>query len=222
MATTPPWSHSTLTSFETCPRRYYQTKVTREIKEPQTEATIWGNTVHQALENRAKSGQPLPEAIKSYEPLVDKIIAREGRRLVEEKMAIDSNFAPADWGKSWARGIVDLGIVDTKKAYLFDWKTGKRKADSDQLKLMGLLAMHTYPWVEEVKTGFVWLKDNKIDQEVFTREQIPVLWMDFLPRVQRMENAYSKDRWEPKPSGLCKAWCPCTGCEFNGRRSGKG
>jgi CRISPR/Cas system-associated exonuclease Cas4 (RecB family) len=221
MANMPPWSHSTLTSYETCPRRYYLTKVTRTVTEPQTEATIWGNSVHQALEKRAKTGEALPIAIKAYEPIVDKILNRDGRRLVEEKMAIDESFQPAQWSKSWCRGIVDLGIVDTKTAYMFDWKTGKRKPDSEQMKLMALLTLHTYPYIEKVKTSFIWLKDGKIDQDVFTREQIPTLWQDFIPRVNRLANAYEKERWEPKPSGLCGSWCPCTGCEFNGRRSGK-
>ena len=218
MPSMPPWSHSTLTSYETCPRRYYQTKVSREIKEPPTEATKWGNTVHQALENRARDGVPLPEVMQSYEPIVSKIISLDGRRLVEERMSVDKNFNVTEWATSWCRGIVDIGIIGLKSGFLFDWKTGKRKVDSDQLKLMALLAMHTYPYIDKVKTGFVWLKDNKLDSEVFTREQVPIIWREFLPRVKRLENAYDKNKWEPKPSGLCKGWCPCTSCEFNGKK----
>ena len=59
------WSYSALTAFETCPRRFELTRVTRQVKEPQTEATIWGNEVHKALELFAKDGKPLPKNLKS-------------------------------------------------------------------------------------------------------------------------------------------------------------
>lgn len=217
----PPWSHSTLTSFETCPKRHYLTKVTYEVVEPQTEATKWGNTVHKALEMRALNGDPLPLAINKYEPLVDKIVQSSGDLVVEHKMAIDKSFAPTEWKTSWARGIVDIGKIKSSTAALFDWKTGKRKVDSDQMKLMALLTMQTYENVDQVETGFVWLKENKIDRQKFTREQIPDILSEFLPRVARLEKAYEKNDWKPKPSGLCKAWCPCTGCSFNGKYKGK-
>ena len=45
-----PWSYSALTSYETCPKRYQLTRVTKQVTEPQTEATRWGNEVHKALE----------------------------------------------------------------------------------------------------------------------------------------------------------------------------
>ncbi len=217
MSDIPPWSHSTLTSFETCARRHYLTKVAREIKEPQTEATIWGNFVHKSLEERVRDDKPLPESIKGYEPIVFKVSNTNGEKLVEHKLALDANFQPTAWQGSWGRGIVDLGILRESSAVMLDWKTGKRKTDSDQLKLMALLAMHTYPQVDKVMTGFVWLKDNKVDKQVFTRQQIGELWQDFLPRVRRLEAAYKQNKWPPKPSGLCKSWCPCTGCEFNGK-----
>ena len=43
---TKPWSYSSLTSYETCPRRYDLVRNKRVVKEPPTEATIWGNKVH--------------------------------------------------------------------------------------------------------------------------------------------------------------------------------
>lgn len=210
------WSYSTLTSYETCPRRHYLTKVARTVTEPQTEAIVWGNTVHKALETRANTGAELPVVIKPYEQLVDSIRSAPGELVVERKFAIDKQFKPTEWKTSWARGIVDIGVINGNKASLFDWKTGKVKPDSDQMKLMALLTMATYDQITVVDTAFVYLKHNHIDKENFTRDQVPDLWNEFLPRVTRMEKAYEQDKWEPKPSGLCRSWCPCTGCEFNG------
>jgi hypothetical protein len=542
MGVMPPWSYTALTAHETCPRRYYLTRVAKQVIEPQTEATIWGNRVHNALEKRAKGEAPLPPELQQYEKYIEKILSREGKRIVEQRMTIDRNFRPTDWGSktAWCRGIVDIGVVGSETAYLLDWKglaldtelptpsgwttmrdvkvgdvlfgadgrpcsvvgksdvhyrdcyrltfddtttvvcddehlwevngevlptaeiakslirygqkwravrlaapletcavdlpihpyvlglwlgdgkhtsgeickpdefvwekvrslgyelssdassggrtrahtvygirghlgdlgvlrnkhipaaylrasvaqrvellrglmdsdgnanptrkqavfttcskqlsddviellcslgqrplqsstrqsgfgkvvtaypisfrpqnglnpfslprkaerilptwgrghsfrrvivsaeriptvptqciavdspdhtylctkkmlvthnTGKRKVDSDQLKLFAAMAFAHYPWVEKVVTGFIWLKEGKFDKESFTREQVPDIWNEFLPRVKRVELAYEQDKWPAKPSGLCKAWCPAGKplCEFCGR-----
>lgn len=215
-----PWSYSALTAFETCPRRYQLTRVTKEVIEKQTEATIWGNKVHKALELFAKGEKPLPDDLKHYERYVRKIQAYEGKRVVEERMAIDANFRPTTWMAKnvWCRGIIDIGVVGSDTAYLLDWKTGKRKPDSDQLMLFAALAFTHYPWIDNVVTGFIWLKEGKFDKQKFTRNQIPEIWNVFLPRVTRLAHAYDDDKWIAKPSGLCKNWCPVgrSLCEFCG------
>lgn len=217
----PPWSYSSLTAFETCPKRYYLTRVAKKVVEPQTEATIWGNKVHGCLEARIKSGTALPEYLQAYEPMAAKIASREGKRIVEERMTLDRNFRPTKWtdATAWCRGIIDVGVVGSETATLLDWKTGKRKLDSDQLKLFAGFAFAHYPWVQKVKTGFIWLKENLIDKETFTREQIGDIWNEFIPRVQRLEIAYTEDKWPAKPSGLCRSWCPVgkANCDFCGK-----
>ena len=215
-----PWSYSALTAFETCPRRYELTRVTKEVVEKQTEATLWGNKVHKALEDFANGAKPLPDDLKRYEKYVKKIFTYEGKRVVEQRMAIDKNFRPTKWMAKdvWCRGIIDIGVVGSDVAYLLDWKTGKRKPDSDQLKLFAALAFAHYPWVDKIVTGFIWLKDLQFDKEVFTRDQIPDIWDEFFPRLKRLEQAYTNDKWIAKPSGLCKNWCPVgrSLCEFCG------
>jgi hypothetical protein len=217
---TKPWSYSALTAFETCPKRFQLTRVTKQVFEPQTEATVWGNKVHKALELFAKTGSPLPADMKAYERYVKKIQAYEGKRVVEERVALDKNLRPTKWMAKdvWVRGVIDIGVVGSEKAYLLDWKTGKRKPDSDQLKLFAALAFAMYPWVDEVVTGFIWLKDRQFDKEKFTREQLPEIWNEFLPRLNRLALAYDQDKWLPKPSGLCRSWCPVGKklCEFCG------
>lgn len=214
------WSYSALTAFETCPRRFQLTRVTKQVREPQTEATVWGNKVHKALEDFAKSGKPLSPDLKKYEKYVKKIQSYEGKRVVEERVALDRNFRQTTWMAKdvWVRGIIDIGVVGSEKAYLLDWKTGKRRPDSNQLKLFAALAFAMYPWIDKVVTGFIWLKSGEFDKEVFTRDQLPEIWNEFLPRLSRVAIAYDQDKWTPKPSGLCKNWCPVgrQHCEFCG------
>lgn len=218
----PAWSFSALSAFETCGLRYFKTRVSKEIVEPQTEATLWGNQVHKAFEDRFKNKAPLPDYMKAYEPLVSKLMLQHGVRLVEEQMAITKNFRPCEWRAkdAWVRAIVDFGIVGPKKALFIDWKTGKRKPDSTQLMLSAAIGFAHYPFLESITTGFFWFKDRKTDKETFTREQLPQLWGEFLPRVQRLEGAYADDKWHPKPSGLCAKWCPVpkSHCEYSGKQ----
>lgn len=214
------WSYSALTAYETCPRRFQLTRVTKQVVEPQTEATIWGNKVHKALELFAKGEKPLPPDLQKYERYVKKILSYEGKRVVEERIALDKNFRPTKWMAKdvWVRGIIDIGVVGSEKAYLLDWKTGKRRPDSNQLKLFAALAFAIYPWVDKVTTGFIWLKSAEFDKEVFTRDQLPEIWDEFFPRLDRLAISYRDDKWTPKPSGLCKNWCPVgrSNCEFCG------
>ena len=220
MELTKPWSYSALTAFETCPKRYQITRVTKQIVEPQTEATRWGNKVHKALEQYAKGEKPLPPDLEEYGRYVRKIQAIEGRRVVEQRVALTKDFRQTKWmaKDGWVRGIIDIGVVGSETAYLLDWKTGKHRPDSDQLKLFAALAFAMYPWIDNVVTGFIWLKVEKFDKEKFSREQLTDIWNDFMPRLNRLAIAYDGDKWLPKPSGLCKNWCPVGRnlCEFCG------
>ena len=209
----PAWTYSQLDKFETCPRQFYHVRVKKDFPEPPTEATIWGERVHKALELRVKEGTPLPEGMTQWEGIANKFAGLAGEKYCELQMAVDKNFQPADWNNAWSRGIADLLIVNGDKAAIFDHKTGRRKP-TEQLMLYAGYTFAMFPDVDYVTTGFVWLKDKKIDKQEFTREQVSEIWLEFLPRVRKLEMAYEKDNWPCRPSGLCHGWCPAKSCEF--------
>jgi hypothetical protein len=207
------WTYSSLEKFETCPRQYYHVRVKRDVKEPPTDATKWGEEVHTAMEHRVLNGTPLPEGMTQWEPLANKIEKLPGVKLCEQQMALDINFQPTDWKNSWTRGIADVLVVHGNNAVVLDHKTGKRKL-TDQLALYAGYTFAYYPEVSTVTTGFIWLKDKKVDKEQFKREDVPAIWAKFLPKVRKLESAYDRDAWPCRPSGLCKGWCPVKQCEF--------
>jgi len=218
MGTMKPWSYSSLTAFESCPRKYNIVRNLKEVVEPTGEAQRWGSWVHEQLEVHLRDGVPLPASLTYLQPLLDKINAWTGTPLVEHQMAVSGSFEPAVWDNCWARGIVDYAKVKPNKAVMLDWKTGKRKTDSDQLKLFAAFGFTHYPSVDKITTGFVWLKENKLDTEVFTRSQLPGIWQEFIGRAKRLQLAFENDRWPANPSGLCRAWCAVgrARCEFCG------
>jgi hypothetical protein len=209
----PAWTFSQLEKFETCPKQFYHVRVAKDVIEPQTEATLWGSKVHTAMEDRIRDGTPLPEGMEQWEGFAKQICAMPGEKLAEEKMALDKSFQPAEWDNAWTRGIADMLIVHGNKAATLDYKTGKRKL-THQLMLYAAYTFAYYSEVETVTTGFVWLRDKKIDRETFTRADIPTIWGTFLPKVRKLEAAYEKDKWMARPSGLCNGWCPVKSCEF--------
>jgi hypothetical protein len=216
----PAWSYSALNSYETCPHRHYRTKVVKDIREPQSEQLLWGNRVHKALELRVRDGTPLPKDMQKWEPIVERLLAKKGESIPEQKLCLNEQLMATGWfdKDAWCRGIVDYMLVDGDKAVALDWKTGKPKEDHDQLMLFAALLFHTYPELETIRTGYVWLAHGcKITTKEFSRADVPSIWSEFLPRVKRLVTAHKNDKWEKKPSGLCRAWCPVLDCEFNGK-----
>lgn len=212
----PPWSYSSLNTFTNCPRQYQLTKVTGKLVQQETEQMRWGTEVHKHLENRVVEHTPLPDYLNHLEPLVMKLMSK-GEVTAETKRAIDNEFQPCGWEdrSAWCRGIVDVSRRTGKTKWVGDWKTGRRRQDSDQLMLFAALEMHHDPTIEEVTTSFIWLKEKKLDTAYYKRDQLTAIWNHFMPKVIRLETAFEKDHWPARPSGLC-GWCPATKqhCEF--------
>jgi hypothetical protein len=217
-----PWAYSTLTAFETCPRRYYLTKIAKSVHEPQTDATLHGNAVHKAFERHLKGTERMPVKYQQYIPIADSAKQRDGKKLIEWRFALTDSFKPTGFfdADAWVRGVIDYGLIQGDEATLLDWKTGKPKDDVDQLKLFAAVTFSTYSYVNSARCGYVWLGANSLDKETYAREDVPGIWGEFLPRVQRLRKAAEDGKFGPKPSGLCKEWCPVphSMCEHSGKR----
>lgn len=214
------WSYSSLTDFLGCPRRFHMVRDMKVVPFKETEAIKHGNEVHKALEDRIGKGVPLPEKYAQYEGVAAKF--DKPGVFVEKEIALTRSLKPTGWWSKdcWVRGKIDVGIKAKNKVILADWKTGgKVRPESAQLQLFAAMEMSVSPEVEEAKTMFVWLQPGKTTAETFKREAVPVIWSDWINKAQRLETAYEKDVWMPKPSGLC-GWCPLSKehCEFRGSK----
>lgn len=206
-----PWSYSSLQSFETCPRRHHITKLAKLVKEPQTPALAWGNAVHGALEKAVLGTEGLGSRFKQYQPVVDKVLATPGQKIAERNFALTKSFKPTDYWASdaYVRGKADLTILREKSGILLDWKTGaKAKDDPSQLNLFAAVLLAEKPAFDYVYTGFVFLGADKIITKKVERAETAIIWQDFTRRVARLEHSAATDDWPPRPSGLCRAYCP--------------
>ena len=211
-------SYSSIKMFENCPKNYFHQRIEKSVKDSGNAVTAYGERVHKSLELRLGEATMLGREAERYEALCVGIekLAVDGVLTVEEEMTLNADLKPTGWwdGDAWLRSKIDVLVRVGPKAYMFDWKTGKRKPDFDQLEMFAVQVFKHYPEIEQIKTTFVWLKEMKMDSETFTREQESAIWEKILNKVTRIEGALEHDNWPAKPSGLC-GWCPCKNfCEF--------
>lgn len=211
-----PWSHSRLSTFENCPRQYYELNVAKSVQDVKGEAVIWGEQVHEHFERRLRDGTPLPVDLEKHEPFMAFLDAMPGKKLVEAKIALDQKMNPCQFFDKdvWYRGVIDYGKVNGKYARLIDHKTGKHHAKFGQLKLFALHTFAAYPEVEEVRAEYYWTQILTTNGETYYRRDRWELWHEFLPALRQYAQAFVDDVWQPRQSGLCAGFCPVTSCEF--------
>lgn len=227
MARIIPWSFSSWSAYQTCPRQFYELRIAKTVVEPPSTQIIWGNEVHKALEDKVKIGAPVPKTMAHMEPMVQRILDAPGENHAEMELACTVDLKPTGFwdDNAWMRGKGDLIKLNGAKGAVFDYKTGKRKPNSLQLDMMAILAFAKFPDLEYLRTCFLWFQEpSKPTIAEYHRDRAPALLEQFMPGVEDMIWSMSEDVWPAKPSGLCRpnprtgfAGCPVTSCPHNGR-----
>lgn len=217
-------SYSGMKAFETCGRQYHETKILKLYPREETEQTLYGTQLHEQAEKFIGEGKPLDPSFAFLKAVLEPLRDMPGRKYPEYKMALNESLVPRNFDAPdyWVRGIADLVIVndDNLTARIFDYKSGNDKyADTDQLMLMSLMAFKHFPHVRSVTGGLLFVLKGTVRKYKVHREQEAELWWQWRERVAKLDAAIHHDRWQAKSSGLCKKYCPCVGCEYNGRRS---
>ena len=218
-------SYSRLSTFEQCETKFSHLYVAKDVKDSDNEFTIYGNRVHEALEeygkevmagtapalNALSDGEKYAEIVK-FLPVANMILKQPGEKYFEHQMALLADKTPCDWFDPdvWLRGIADIIVVNGDTAFVGDWKTGKVKDNPVQLKLFACMVMALFPRVNTVRTAFIWLMHNEITDSKFTRAMLPDLWATIDPRLDAVQKAVDLGVFRSKPSGLCN-WCPAKG-----------
>jgi hypothetical protein len=215
----PAWSHSSLKDFEGCQRRYHEVKVLKNYPFTETEATRYGNQVHEAIEFYIRDNKPIPPEYAQFQPVVDAVLKKPGRRLAEYEMALDVNLNPVGWKDAnvWVRGIADILIIDDENltAWVGDWKTGNNKyPDRDQLVLMSIMVFAHFPHIRRVNSALLFIVKEDMVRMTMTHDQAEKHWWEYRERTARLEASCANDVWNPNQTPLC-GWCPVKTCEFN-------
>lgn len=205
--------------YEGCARRYHAVKILKLYPFQETEATRYGTQLHLAAEEYVRDGKPLPPQFEFIKGTLDALLAKPGRKLAEQKMALDEKLNPVGWFDKtvWVRGIADLLILDDDNltAWVVDYKTGNNKyPDRDQLKLMSLMVFKHYPHIREVKSALLFVVKEDMVKHNMSIEEADAEWWKYRERVGRIGASMEADVWNPNRTPLC-GWCPVKSCEFH-------
>ena len=214
------WSFSKIKNFETCPKQFYHVTVLNEFPFKDTEATLYGKSFHTACEEFIRDGKPLPPQFSFMQDTMDRLAAMPGEKYCELKMGLTADLEACGFFDKgvWFRGIVDLLIIDGDTARVVDYKTGKsaKYADKGQLQLMALSVFKHFPQVKKVKGALLFTIANEIVKQDYSVTDEGVLWAPWLQKYAALEKAHETGVWNPRPSGLCRKYCPVVACAHNG------
>ncbi len=213
-------SFSSINTFDTCPKQFNHLYVLKDVRSKTTAANLWGTKCHKQLEEYIKENKEITEpAARRGVPYI--AAARKSMlgcsERVEWKWGLSGTWGPVGFfGDPMLRGVVDYLALseDQTKAVVVDWKFGKKKEDLRQLSLFALAVFCHFPKVEKVRTIYAWLKTDNDTPTVkdYAREDIEILKRDWLESIETVRDRLEVDSFPPKPSGLCRGWCPVESC----------
>lgn len=224
-----PQSHSSLSKFETCPKQYEASYITREVVWKQSEAAAFGDRVHIAGDTYVKAqGQiELPPESVPFKKWFDWVLTRArnngGQVMSERSAAVTRDKKPTPYSnkKRWIGGKIDVTILypHLRLAEVFDYKTGKVKNDMTQLQLYGAFGLADFAEVDTVKAGYIWMKEpgSISPPGVYTRDNYNSYWDTFEHKYEKLMDAYRSGVFPPKPSGLCRQYCDVKSCQYWGK-----
>jgi len=215
------WSYSSIKLYDQCPKKYYHLRVVKDVKEPPTDAIIYGKEFHSAAEHYVRDNVPLPPQFNFVKSALDNLKQLDGDKYCEYEFGLDENLEPCGFKDPnvWWRGIADLLVVNGEEARVLDYKTGKsaKYADTDQLELMALAIFKHFPQVKKVKAGLLFVISKNFIKDSYSFENQDKMWHKWISEYNRMKFSYDNDVWNPRPSGLCKKHCLVLECPHNGR-----
>ena len=214
------WSYSSLKTFQQCPRKYYHTKVIKDVKEPDTQATLYGKAVHTVAEEAIRDGKEVPAKYDYMKPVLEQLNAIPGEKLCEVQLGMTKDLKSCSFTAKnvWWRGIADLVIINEEKqlAHSVDYKTSKsaRYADVKQLDLVAAGLFAKFPTIQRVKSALIFVVSKEFVKAEHYREMIPKYMEKPAQDVARIEAALENGVWNPIQGPLCK-FCHVKTCEYN-------
>ena len=225
-------SHSRLSDFNQCPRKFYLKYIDKAAnfqmkQEDKSIHLVRGDNVHKALEAylvKRKSGeQNVPESslaeVQQTRPLIDQYIKTFGIDNVhpEAQISIDDEWNRVEWfaKNSYLRAILDLICLAPTVAVIADYKTGKFKDYAPdngmgQLEMSSAIALSIFE-VKEVKTIYLYVDHKKTIQKQYTQADKSKLVDHFTAEHDKVN---SESNFDPKSNQFCsyceatKAQCP--------------
>jgi len=205
-------SYTALNTFVKCPLQFKLKFLDKALPFESSPALEYGNRVHRELELFFKQGRKLGDDLSTMHALCAALKAAGeapgAKLLVEKAMAVDEAGNKCSYWSDdvWIRAKVDLCIMNEGGAHasVFDWKTGKRWVENEQLDLYAALMFAHFPKLKSVSTAFVWTKTGKMDSVRHVRSDKDRLLSWAMELTEEARIAQRDDAWEANPGFACK------------------
>lgn len=207
-------SYSAVSTYEQCPRKFYECNILKKHPYVATPENTWGNEVHAALESAVRNRVELPRNMQQFQPIVEAVLRKPGTKYAEVQLAIDwhGNATKYFGHDVWMRGKGDLIVVNNEDGLVIDYKTGKDNyPDEEQIDLMAIMSFAKFPQLKRIKGMLMYVVAGSIFPMEYTRDQFEGILAHWQKKGARIEQSRAMNVWVEKPSGLC-GWCPCTTC----------
>lgn len=217
-------SHSSADRFFTCPHAYEREKLIKDVPYMETEATLWGTRVHDACEQFVKGEsvdlttlmmadlQPVLEYLRDF-PADHKCAEYEWcfntAGVICDKDAPDAMFL----------GYTDFEAVRGDKAWVVDYKSGKRHSKFEQVELYALSIWMRFPEVNQINAGYLWLKERDPNsflsfKTLYRATDMPRIWKYRVDQYNRIKAAHDTGVFQANP-GKGRSKYPCGWCAVN-------
>ena len=173
-------SNSGIKTYQECPYKYKLTRIEHR-QEPAGPAADRGKNIHYAFEQALEALPMLPPEHSGWYSYIEELSKLKAKSEVEFAFTHDWQACGFKDDNAWIRGIFDVIYFVDDKAHVLDWKTGKERDYSDQLKLYALAILTCYPHVNSVTTEICFIDLNKQAQGVtYLRSQFTDLqsWLN--------------------------------------------
>lgn len=226
MGKLPVASHTFLRDWNNCPWKAYRRYIKKDLpKFVGTTETKWGDEVHSAFEVRIKHGTAFPQGMEKFEAIAAPLVAAGAR--AEKMLGITEDGRQCDFfaPNVWLRGKIDataikpcytMGIAPKYEvAAIFDWKSGKRREEKDELEVHGVLLKAWQPTIQKITAHYVWLQDNEVGKAYDVSDTEKKL-AEIRSVMNTVRNCMEIEDFPKRPNPLCGgAWgsCPVEDCE---------
>lgn len=214
-------THTLLNDYENCPRKANERYIKKSIPYVETPQMAWGNVVHKSCERRLTSGVPLPPDVQHLEGIC-KALEAVGKVQGELQVAVNKNWEPCTFKADdvWFRGKIDVPIIlDQKRAFIIDWKTGKEREDPTELHRHAALWYSRLPTLVEIKAFYVWEQKSALGKmHPIDMGTVAGARMEINGIMAHIQQAIATGYFPPRESPLC-GWCDVHWCEFNPKRA---
>lgn len=205
-------SYSSTKDFESCPHKYNEVKRLKHFKGKTHPAAERGKLIHKKFEEALSHDIDVGQ---DYQWALSYVRQFTGLKVPERQLAIDYEFQPCAWfgDNVFYRAVLDVMIINGDHLICIDYKTGKRRYDPRQGREQALLAWLHLPHIHTAEAHFLWLDaDHAPDVERYDRHKDGESMIEaLLEAPSDIETCAEEDKWERRPSGLCK-FCPVVSC----------